>query len=89
LNKVIDRNYYPVKEAENSNRHSGLGVQDMMFYHVAFAFYMMKLKAESRNFETLYFAAVTASMEMAKWKGLIQHSKGRQSLKENSSIFGM
>jgi hypothetical protein len=28
-----------------------------------------KLKAESRNFETLYFAAVTASMELAKLEG--------------------
>jgi ribonucleoside-diphosphate reductase alpha chain len=40
---------------------------------------VMKLKAESRNFETLYFAAVTASMEMAKLEGLIQHLKGLQS----------
>jgi ribonucleoside-diphosphate reductase alpha chain len=29
----------------------------------------MKLKTESRNFETLYFAAVTASMELAKEEG--------------------
>jgi ribonucleoside-diphosphate reductase alpha chain len=33
-------------------------------------------KAESRNFETLYFAAVTASMELAKLEGLTQHLKG-------------
>ena len=71
LNKVIDRNYYPVKEAENSNmRHRpvGLGVQGL-----ADAFIMLRLpftsdKAKKLNqeiFETLYFAAVTASMEMA------------------------
>ncbi|QXP51282.1 ribonucleoside-diphosphate reductase subunit alpha [Cellulophaga sp. HaHa_2_95] len=72
LNKVIDRNYYPVKEAENSNvRHRpiGLGVQGL-----ADAFIMLRLpftsdEAKALNqeiFETLYFAAVTASMEMAK-----------------------
>jgi ribonucleoside-diphosphate reductase alpha chain len=41
LNKVIDRNYYPVKEAENSNlRHRpiGLGVQGL-----ADAFIMLRL----------------------------------------------
>jgi ribonucleoside-diphosphate reductase alpha chain len=44
-----------------------------------------KLKAESRNFETLYFAAV-ASMELAKLEGPLQHLKGLQSLRENFSI---
>jgi hypothetical protein len=43
-----------------------------------------KLKAESRNFETLYFAAVTASMETLE--GPSQHLKGLQSLRENFSI---
>lgn len=72
LNKVIDRNYYPVKEAENSNmRHRpvGLGVQGL-----ADAFIMLRMpftsdeakKLNQEIFETLYFAAVTASMEMAK-----------------------
>jgi len=75
LNKVIDRNYYPVPEAENSNmRHRpvGLGVQGL-----ADAFIMMRLPFTSEEakkvnqdiFETLYFAAVTASMEMAKEEG--------------------
>ncbi|WP_035653384.1 ribonucleoside-diphosphate reductase subunit alpha [Flavobacterium sp. ASV13] len=75
LNKVIDRNYYPVKEAENSNmRHRpvGLGVQGL-----ADAFIMLRMpftsdEAKQLNqeiFETLYFAAVTASMEMAKEEG--------------------
>ncbi|TDO98583.1 ribonucleoside-diphosphate reductase subunit alpha [Flavobacterium sp. 245] len=75
LNKVIDRNYYPVKEAENSNmRHRpvGLGVQGL-----ADAFIMLRLpftsdEAKTLNqeiFETLYFAAVTASMEMAQEEG--------------------
>lgn len=75
LNKVIDRNYYPVPEAENSNmRHRpvGLGVQGL-----ADAFIMMRLpftsdEAKQLNqdiFETIYFAAVTASMELAKEEG--------------------
>lgn len=82
LNKVIDRNYYPVKEAENSNlRHRpvGLGVQGL-----ADAFIMMRLpftsdEAKQVNqdiFETLYFAAVTASMEMAKEEGPYSTFKG-------------
>ena len=75
LNKVIDRNYYPVVEAENSNmRHRpiGLGVQGL-----ADAFILLRMpftsdeakKLNQEIFETLYFAAVTASMEMAKEEG--------------------
>jgi ribonucleoside-diphosphate reductase alpha chain len=82
LNKVIDRNYYPVKEAENSNmRHRpvGLGVQGL-----ADAFIMLRMpftsdEAKQMNqdiFETLYFAAVTASMEMAKEEGPYSTFKG-------------
>jgi len=72
LNTVIDRNYYPIKEAENSNmRHRpvGLGVQGL-----ADAFIMLRLpftsdeakKLNQEIFETLYFASVTSSMEIAK-----------------------
>ena len=75
LNKVIDRNYYPVKEAENSNmRHRpiGLGVQGL-----ADTFIMLRMpftsddakKLNQEIFETLYFGAVTASMEMAREEG--------------------
>ncbi|WP_445710469.1 ribonucleoside-diphosphate reductase subunit alpha [Flavobacterium sp.] len=75
LNRVIDRNYYPVKEAENSNlRHRpvGLGVQGL-----ADAFIMLRMpftsdaakKLNQEIFETIYFAAVTASMELAKEEG--------------------
>lgn len=82
LNKVIDRNYYPVKEAENSNmRHRpiGLGVQGL-----ADAFIMLRLpftsdeakKLNQEIFETLYFAAVTASMEQAKEEGPYSSYKG-------------
>ena len=82
LNRVIDRNYYPVKEAENSNfRHRpvGLGVQGL-----ADTFIMLRLpftseKAKELNqeiFETLYFAAVTASTEEAKKDGPYETYKG-------------
>jgi ribonucleoside-diphosphate reductase alpha chain len=82
LNKVIDRNYYPVIEAQNSNvRHRpvGLGVQGL-----ADAFIMMRLpftsdeakKVNQEIFETLYFAAVTASMELAKIEGPYSTFKG-------------
>lgn len=82
LNKVIDRNYYPVQEAENSNlRHRpvGLGVQGL-----ADAFILLRMpftsdeakKLNQEIFETLYFAAVTASMEMAKEEGPYSTFKG-------------
>lgn len=82
LNKVIDRNYYPVKEAENSNlRHRpvGLGVQGL-----ADAFILLRMpftsdeakKLNQEIFETLYFAAVTSSMEEAKIDGPYSSYKG-------------
>lgn len=75
LNKIIDYNYYPVIEAENSNlRHRpiGLGVQGL-----ADTFIMLRLPFESdlakmlnKNiFETIYFASMTASKDLAKEQG--------------------
>jgi ribonucleoside-diphosphate reductase alpha chain len=75
LNKVIDVNYYPVEEARRSNmRHRpiGLGVQGL-----ADAFIMLRMPFESEEaqrlnediFETIYFASMTASMELAKKEG--------------------
>ena len=71
LNKIIDNNYYPVEEARNSNvRHRpiGLGVQGL-----ADAFILLRLPFESdlaktlnKNiFETIYYAAMTASKDLA------------------------
>ena len=82
LNRVIDRNYYPVIEAQNSNfRHRpvGLGVQGL-----ADTFIMLRLpftsdeakKLNQEIFETLYFAAVTASSEEAKNEGPYETYKG-------------
>merc|ERR1712050_403950 len=75
LNKVIERNYYPVEEARRSNmRHRpiGLGVQGL-----ADVFMLMQLPFESEAakrlnediFETIYFAACEASCELAETLG--------------------
>jgi ribonucleoside-diphosphate reductase alpha chain len=82
LNAVIDNNYYPVEEARNSNvRHRpiGLGVQGL-----ADAFILLRLPFESdlakmlnKNiFETIYFAAMTASKDLAKIDGAYQTYEG-------------
>jgi ribonucleoside-diphosphate reductase alpha subunit len=82
LNKIIDNNYYPVEEARTSNlRHRpiGLGVQGL-----ADAFIMLRLPFESEMakmlnkniFETIYFAAMTASKDLAKEQGAYETFKG-------------
>ena len=82
LNKVIDVNYYPVPEAKTSNmRHRpiGIGVQGL-----ADAFMLMKLpfdSPESRKlnkevFETIYYAAMETSMELAQKEGPYETFKG-------------
>ena len=75
LNRVIDRNFYPIEEARNSNmkhRPIGLGVQGL-----ADAFAMLKIPFDSPEaaqlnrdiFETIYFGACTASCILAKEEG--------------------
>jgi ribonucleoside-diphosphate reductase alpha chain len=75
LNKIIDRNYYPVAEARNSNlRHRpiGIGVQGL-----ADAFILMRFPFDSPEavqlnkeiHETIYYAAMTASKDLAKVDG--------------------
>mgnify|MGYP001417319176 FL=1 len=82
LNRVIDRNYYPVKEAENSNfRHRpiGLGVQGLADTFILLRLPFTSDEAKKLNqeiFETLYFAAVTSSMEEAKKDKPYQSYKG-------------
>ena len=82
LNKIIDENFYPIEEARNSNlRHRpiGIGVQGL-----ADAFMMMRLPFESEGaktlnaeiFETLYYAAMTASKDLAKKDGPYESYKG-------------
>jgi ribonucleoside-diphosphate reductase alpha chain len=75
LNRIIDVNYYPVEEARRSNmRHRpiGLGVQGL-----ADAFCILRMPFESDEarqlnqdiFETIYFASMEASMELAQQEG--------------------
>ncbi len=82
LDTVIDRNFYPVVEAENSNmRHRpvGLGVQGLADTFIALRMPFTSDDAKQLNqdiFETIYFAALTASHEMAKEKGTYKSYKG-------------
>ncbi|MDG1262579.1 MAG: ribonucleoside-diphosphate reductase subunit alpha [Flavobacteriales bacterium] len=82
LNRIIDNNYYPIVEARNSNmRHRpiGIGVQGL-----ADAFILMRYpfdSAEARTlnkdiFETIYYAAATASKDLAKEEGAYETFKG-------------
>lgn len=82
LNKIIDNNYYPIEEARRSNmRHRpvGLGVQGL-----ADAFILMRYpfesdeakKLNSEIFETIYFAGLTASNDLAKVDGAYETFKG-------------
>jgi len=75
LNRIIDVNYYPAETARRSNmRHRpiGIGVQGL-----ADAFILLGLPFDSPEaaklnqeiFETIYFAALKASMETAKKDG--------------------
>lgn len=71
LNKVIDGNYYPVPEARRSNmRHRpvGIGVQGLAdaFIQMRYPFDSPEARALNRDiFETIYFAACTASKDLA------------------------
>ena len=82
LNRVIDRNYYPVQEAANSNfRHRpvGLGVQGLADAFIKLRMPFTSEEAKQLNqeiFETLYFAAVTASVEEAEKDGPYETYKG-------------
>ena len=82
LNRVIDNNYYPVEEAKKSNlkhRPIGIGIQGM-----ADALMLMKISFEDERayhlnqmiFETLYHAAMEASMELAKIEGAYETFPG-------------
>jgi ribonucleoside-diphosphate reductase alpha chain len=75
LNKVIDINYYPVPEARNSNlRHRpiGIGVQGLadVFMRLRMPFDSPEARGLNKDiFETIYFAAMSASKDLAKEQG--------------------
>jgi len=82
LNKVIDRNYYPVAEARNSNmRHRpvGLGVQGLADAFIALRYPFTSNEARQMNkdiFETIYFAALKSSCDLAKLDGKYESYEG-------------
>lgn len=82
LNKIIDINYYPVEEARNSNtRHRpiGIGVQGLADAFILCGLPFDSVEAQTLNreiFETIYFASLTASMELATVHGPYQTFQG-------------
>ena len=82
LNKVIDINYYPIKEAENSNmRHRpiGIGVQGLAdaFLKMRMAFDSPEAKQLNKDiFETIYFGAVSESNALAEVEGAYESYEG-------------
>jgi ribonucleoside-diphosphate reductase alpha chain len=82
LNKIIDNNYYPVEEARTSNlkhRPIGLGVQGLadVFILLRLPFESELAKLLNKNiFETIYFAAMNASKDLAKELGAYETFAG-------------
>jgi len=82
LNKIIDRNFYPVPEAKNSNfRHRpiGLGVQGLADAFILMRYPFDSPQAKQLNkdvFETIYYAALTASKDLAKEHGPYETYEG-------------
>jgi ribonucleoside-diphosphate reductase alpha chain len=82
LNKIIDHNYYPVPEAERSNlRHRpiGIGIQGLAdaFILLRYPFESDEAQALNREvFETIYYASMTASKDLAKLDGSYESYAG-------------
>ena len=82
LNRIIDRNYYPIPEARNSNmRHRpiGIGVQGLADAFILMRFPFDSEEARTLNreiFETIYYAACTASKDLAKAEGAYETFQG-------------
>jgi ribonucleoside-diphosphate reductase alpha chain len=72
LNKIIDINYYPVLESKNSNlkhRPIGIGVQGLadLFLKIKIPFDCdIAKKLNKEIFETIYFASMKCSIDLAK-----------------------
>lgn len=82
LNKIIDTNYYPIPEARRSNmRHRpiGIGVQGLAdaFIQMRFPFDSEEARMLNREiFETIYYASMTASKDLAKEHGPYETYEG-------------
>ncbi|MBD78968.1 MAG: ribonucleoside-diphosphate reductase subunit alpha [Crocinitomicaceae bacterium] len=82
LNRIIDNNFYPVEEARNSNmRHRpiGLGVQGLADALILMRHPFDSAEARELNrdiFETIYYASMTASKDLAVKDGAYETFKG-------------
>jgi len=82
LNKIIDNNYYPLEETRRSNfRHRpiGIGVQGLadVFMLLGLPFDSEMAKLLNKNiFETIYYAALVASKNIAKELGAYETFEG-------------
>jgi len=82
LDQVIDINFYPTKKTNTSNnlhRPIGLGIQGLsdVFFKLAIPHDGEEAaKINKLIFETIYFGALEASMELAKEKGAYSTFKG-------------
>jgi ribonucleoside-diphosphate reductase alpha chain len=82
LNKVIDVNFYPVPEAKNSNmkhRPIGIGIQGLADTFALLGLPFTSPEAKQLNsdiFETIYFASMTASADLAAIDGAYKSFKG-------------
>ncbi len=82
LNRVIDVNYYPTPETEKSNmRHRpiGIGIQGLADLYAVMGIPFTSEEARRVNsevFETIYFAAMTASKDLAIEQGAYETFKG-------------
>jgi len=100
LNKIIDRNFYPDEKARNSNfRHRpiGIGVQGLADTYIICGFPYESIEAENLNkqiFQTIYYAALEASMELSKERAMnpnideIMTDYEKANLKECKGAYG-
>lgn len=82
LNQVIDVNFYPTEETRNSNmkhRPIGIGIQGLADLFAVMGLPFSGEEAQQMNadiFETIYFAAMTASVDLAKKEGAYESFEG-------------
>jgi ribonucleoside-diphosphate reductase alpha chain len=82
LNQVIDVNFYPTEETRNSNmkhRPIGIGIQGLADLFAVMGLPFSSEEAQQMNadiFETIYFAAMTASVDLAKKEGAYESFEG-------------
>jgi ribonucleoside-diphosphate reductase alpha subunit len=92
LNKVIDRNFYPIDKAERSNmkhRPIAIGVQGLADTYILMGFAYESLEAEKLNkqiFETIYYASLEASMELSKDRALDENVESLMNEYEKSAL---